>query len=296
MPKRKRTDKKPKASKQEAQPEEAEDGAKSSVAHVDDTNPPASDPTEDANIQHFTILFGDKKPIPCVRHQLVDHDSTTSPSLIFTHGAGGGITTPAVRDFARGFGEADAVVTWQGNMNLTSRVRGFKTVFEAFRVEGGRQVALGGRSMGARAAVLTALEMIEEGGVEAAPEALVLVSWPLTAGKEGKREPERREQILKDLPEGVDVLFVLGERDEMCDMEMFEGLRGEMKARSWVVVVNGADHGMGLRAKDGVEKMRMRTGGVAAEWLRERDGEKRKGTLEWDGEREEIVWSGWRVE
>lgn len=295
MPKRKRAGKEPKADKQEAHREDAEDGANSASTHLKVANPPpAPDAAEDANVTHFTIPFGDKKPIVCERHQPPKHDPKPSPSLIFTHGAGGGITAPAVRDFARGFSESDAVVTWQGNMNLTSRVRGFKTVVEAVKSDDGKKVALGGRSMGARAAVLTALEMIEEGGAAAAPEALVLVSWPLTAGKEGKREPERREKILKDLPESTDVLFVVGERDEQCDLEMFEEVRAEMKARSWVVVVKGADHGMGLREKAGVETMRMRTGSLAAEWLRERHVEKRMGELEWHGEDEEVAWSGWR--
>lgn len=244
---------------------------------------------EGSGISHFSIPFGEKS-IVCERHRSPNSTNDDAPpDLIFTHGAGGGIANPATRDFARGFGRKGDVACWQGTMNLENRVKSFHTVVDYLHDDG--QVVLGGRSMGARAAVLTALEM-----QVSPPVALVLVSWPLTAGKEGKREPERREEILKKLPEGVDVLFVVGERDVQCEMGMLENLRGEMRAKSWLVVVEGADHGMSLRRKEGVEGVRLRMGEVAAEWIKERDGAKRFGEVWWDVEKGEVDWSGWKAE
>ncbi|KAF2166494.1 hypothetical protein M409DRAFT_54835 [Zasmidium cellare ATCC 36951] len=294
MPKRKRPTNDSKTNTQNPQQNEAKDkpilgGLKDPTlnSRVSGTGTEKEEPPDpDSAITHFTLPFNDKL-IVCERHQPPNSsDDENPPSLIFTHGAGGGIANPATRDFARGFGGVESVVCFQGTMNLVNRVKAFRAAVGGV---GGK--VLGGRSMGARAAVLTALEMVDEGGD--VPEALVLVSWPLTAGKDGKREPERREEILKDLPSGIDVLFVLGDRDVQCEMGLFEEVRRGMKARSWVLVVKGADHGMSLREKGGVEGMRMRMGEVAAKWLEERDDGRRACELEWNGKRGEVECSGW---
>ena len=233
------------------------------------------------------------KPEPKAGHS-DSADSPTQPRLIFTHGAGGGISNAATSSFMTGFSSEGMVgVCFQGSMNLKNRVKCFEKVveFEAAGVEGGdgeggvggvAGVALGGRSMGARAAVMACKEMGWERG------ALVLVSYPLVSPK-----GEVRDEILLEVEGGVDVLFVSGERDGMMDWERLERVRGDMKARSWVVVVKGADHGMGLtgKAKKGVERMREETGRLAAEWL-ERGRAEGKGwtkTLEWDEVQEKCI-------
>ena len=168
-------------------------------------------------------------------------------------------------------------------MNLQNRVRCFGAVVENEGVVGGMTgVALGGRSMGARAAVMGIKEQGWERG------ALVLVSYPLINPK-----GDVRDEILLGVERGVDVLFVSGERDSMMDWERLEQVRGEMKARSFVVVVKGADHGMGLtgKAKKGVERMRVETGKMAAEWLEERgdEGEGWTKILKWDEAQEKCI-------
>lgn len=109
--------------------------------------------------------------------------------------------------------------------------------------------------MGARAAVMAALETAED-EVE-----LVLVSYPLKGPK------DVRSQILLDLPGIVKVLFVVGDKDEMCPLEMLEEVRGRMKARSQVVVVRGADHGMRTKPARAERECGEETGRLAAEWL-----------------------------
>jgi len=158
-------------------------------------------------------------------------------------------------------------------MNLSSRVKSFSSVME----DVGFGKALGGRSMGARAAVMAATEETEK---------LVLVSYPLVSAK-----GDVRDEILVGVGEGVDVLFVVGGRDAMCPRSGLREVRARMKARSWVVVVEGADHGMGVKPKAATEEMVRETGRVAAEWLEGRGREERERTLSWDAEEGRVSWS-----
>lgn len=113
--------------------------------------------------------------------------------------------------------------------------------------------------MGARAAVMAALEVLGD-GVEREVR-LVLASYPLR----GPRDV--RDRILLDLPKGVEVLFVIGDRDAMCPLEMLEGVRKKMKAGSRLVVVRGADHGMHVRLKKREGDVGVEAGRVVAEWV-----------------------------
>lgn len=82
----------------------------------------------------------------------------------------------------------------------------------------------------------------------------------------------------------------------MCDLDMLEGVRQKMKARSWRVVVNGADHGMNVKPKKGTKGVGELVGKVAAEWFEECDDERREGRIWLEGEAEHgAVWSGWEV-
>ncbi|KAK5112924.1 hypothetical protein LTR62_003746 [Meristemomyces frigidus] len=228
----------------------------------------------DHEAKTFTIPFGDKE----LRCQF--HGTASTPSLIFTHGAGGGITTPACFEFAHGFSSHDSILTFEGNMNLKSRTKAFNTTIEHV----GFDKALGGRSMGARAACLATIQD------DRRTEALVLVSFPLVSGKKG----ESRENALLELPEEVDVLFISGDRDSMCDLPHLRSVIQEMKARCWIVTVEGADHGMDWRPKACVQDMRRRTGSIAAEWLRYREAGKRYSCLSWDANAEAIQFDGWK--
>ncbi|KAF7191003.1 Testis-expressed protein 30 [Pseudocercospora fuligena] len=272
MPKRKKDNAEP---KDEASPKQDENNVAPTLKH-DPTS--TSEPLK----TDFTIPHKDKQ-ILCSLYK--SHDTKTStPPLIFTHGAGGGISAPATSSFASGFSLHAPILCFQGSLNLTQRINFFKTAIDHQET----CPALGGRSMGARAAVLTALER-ENDDVEA----LVLVSYPLLAAGE-KREYERREKILLDLGEKVDVLFIIGSEDKQCDFLRLEEIRAEMKARSWLCVVEGADHGMGLKPKKAEEVMRRKTGEVAAKWLESRDPERTECEIWWDEEKSELVCGEWR--
>jgi hypothetical protein len=143
------------------------------------------------------------------------------------------------------------------------------------------QVAFGGRSMGARAAVLAAHS-------NTSIRLLVLVSYPLVGPK-----GDVRDQILLDVRPEVDVLFISGDGDSMCDMVRLTKVRAQMRAKSWLVVVEGADHGMklqgGSKLKKGSEEVGRETGRIAAKWIEQRDEKVRDMVLKWDGDRGEVV-------
>ncbi len=118
---------------------------------------------------------------------------------------------------------------------------------------------------------------------QAAAEARVLVSFPLVGGNGS----DRGEELLG--LEG-DVLFVSGGKDEMCPLAKLEGVRREMGARTWRVVVEGANHGMACGK--GTEAMREATGRIAGEWVAGRDKGRREMVISWDGEK--VVGDEWR--
>ncbi|KAF2482295.1 hypothetical protein BDY17DRAFT_298287 [Neohortaea acidophila] len=230
-------------------------------------------------VSSFKIPFGEKEIVCEAR------GSPSKSALIFTHGAGGGIANPAMQEWVAGWATESSVISFQGTMNLKSRVKTFHAVIEHSQ----GATALGGRSMGARAAVMTANELEEK------PKALVLVSYPLTGGKGGdQRQPETREDILTDLPDTVDVLFVYGSEDTMCDGQLLQEVTERMTARSWLLEIKGADHGTSLKKKAGVQPIRDKAGSVAAKWLKDRDAVKRYCAIEWDDENARVDVEEWK--
>lgn len=192
-------------------PNDGEDATKSVLSSERNPN--------DEHRDDFSVPFRDKSII-C--EQRGGTTPQHHPCLIFTHGAGGGLNNPATKDFAVGFAHLGPVVGFQGTMNLQSRVKTFNAVTEHLQWSG----ALGGRSMGARAAVMARTEETK---------ALVLVSYPLIGGKRG----DVRDRILLGLPSDVDVLFVIGADDNMCPKGQLDEVVGKMKARTWMVQVEG---------------------------------------------------------
>ncbi|KIX99429.1 uncharacterized protein Z520_05005 [Fonsecaea multimorphosa CBS 102226] len=250
----------------------------------------------------FTVSSGksSKKETACLRSHRAPH----STSLIFTHGAGGDLSAAAMVNFSQGFAATGlGVVMFQGNMNVQARAGLFGLVKEYERENGSlagtdddtgtkrkmteareNSVAYGGRSMGARAAVIAS-------HIDPSVKALVLASYPLISPA-----GDIRDKILLDISADVDVLFISGDNDSMCPLARLQTVRDKMRARTWRVVVKGADHGMNIRGgkklKDGTERLGKECGRVAARWLRERDEDKREMTISWDGEKGRLIGGG----
>ena len=202
------------------------------------------------------------------------------PALIFTHGSGGTLKSDAVANFAQGVAPFSPILCFQGNMNLNSRTEMFKAVCK----NQGYAKCLGGRSMGARAAVMTATKETTH---------LVLISYPLHTDK--RVRGDIRDQILLDLPATVKVIFVSGDSDVMCTLDRLEMVRSKMRCDSWRVVVQGADHGMNVKPKIGMKDIGMMSGEVVVKWLESSDQDAREGRISWNPEEEKVQWSGWEI-
>ena len=247
----------------------------------------ASTPTPN----NITVLTIDseilKKPTVCHEY-LPSNKSPISANhgytpFIFTHGAGGTLAAPAVVNFCTGFSSTCSVsiLAFQGSMNLGARIKGFHACYRHVRGDaedcsrrpaGSRKTLVrGGRSMGGRAAVIAATELDTElRETEQKPETgtgtgikmkLVLVSYPLIGPK------EVRDQILLHLPGEAEVLFIVGENDAMCPLELLEEVRRKMRVKNRLVVVRGADHGMNVKPARRTREVGMETGRVTARWL-----------------------------
>ncbi|KAF1957454.1 hypothetical protein CC80DRAFT_491562 [Byssothecium circinans] len=258
---------------------------------------------ETLTITHASI----KNPIHC--HHYPPSSSTpeksrrSAPPLLFTHGAGGTLSADAVVNFCSGCSTLGGlgVLAFQGSMNLAARVKGFHACLshlnsgsekqekgeetknkrgEEDEVDGdgdgdgdghreGETLVLGGRSMGARAAVIAATELLSptpSPSSTSSPPAppgisLILISYPLKGPK------DTRDQILLDLPPAVRVLFIVGDRDAMCPLDPLDAVRKRMKAASQVVVVKGADHGMHVKPAARERGLGEETGVLAARWV-----------------------------
>jgi len=229
--------------------------------------------------KEFTIPFSDKKAIQCIRY---DHARTSDAqaAFIFTHGARGSINSPGMTTFAHGFATISPIVLFEGTSNLAHRVKYFKTVTSHESVPSS---TIGGRSMGGRAAVVTANEDTEE-----QIDALVLVSYPLV-GANGKT----REDILLDIKPGTDVLFISGKKDSMCDVNGLNDVREKMMAKSWLVQVEEADHGLSVSMKKGTERIGEMVGSIAAKWIQKRDEKATEMTVRWNGDISDVDASEW---
>lgn len=95
-------------------------------------------------------------------------------------------------------------------------------------------VVLAGKSMGGRVGCHVALE--------ARVDALVCLGYPLR-GAAGAL----RDEVLVALR--TPVLFVQGTRDRLCPLDLLEGVRRRMSARSALHVVEGGDHSLVVAAR-----------------------------------------------
>ena len=215
---------------------------------------------------------------PAIKQSGKAEDVQSTPELIFTHGAKGTLTSDSIKNFSSGFSTVSPILCFQGNMNLKSRVKMFNAVTQHHSFYS----CLGGRSMGARAAIMAVTEKTSH---------LILPSYPLHTAK------ETRDQILLDLPPSMKVLFIIGQRDSMCNLDRLENVRDEMKCKSWRVVVKNADHGMNVKPMVATREVGKLCGKIAANWLSKCDDEERReGVISWEDEIKEPKWSGWTSE
>ena len=213
----------------------------------------------------FTISHDSvKNPITCHQYTPESDEDADTPKLVFTHGAGGTLSAPAVVNFCTGYSKGAPVLAFQGSMNLKARTKGFHACVSHLETTDSKPdtQVLGGRSMGARAAVIAATEHLSSSPTSSSDLKLVLVSYPLKGPKD-----DIRDQILLDLPSSVGVLFIIGDKDAMCPLDLLNKTRKKMAAKSQLVVVKGADHGMHVKGKDREKKLGAESGMRASDWV-----------------------------
>ncbi|KAI4604531.1 hypothetical protein J4E83_011095 [Alternaria metachromatica] len=219
-----------------------------------------------------------KKPIECHQYTPTSSPSTPPPTLIFTHGAGGTLSADAVVNFCTGYSSSIPILAFQGSMNLKARTKGFHACIDELNssqstaqkgakedTSGSKTLLLGGRSMGARAAVIAATEhlaSLDDKEKEELSIQLILVSYPLLGPKD-----ELRDQILLDLPKSVRILFISGDEDAMCPIDTLNETRDKLTAQSQLVVVTDANHGMNVVPASRTQRVGEETGRLAARWV-----------------------------
>ncbi|CAN9216347.1 unnamed protein product [Alternaria alternata] len=280
-----------KTSKKSSTSERKEPSPANATPKVDEA--PAEDSSPAPQVITTRTITHDLVKKPIQYHQYTPSSSNLSPTLIFTHGAGGTLSADAVVNFCTGFSKYFPVLAFQGSMNLKARTKGFHACIEEiyFSQETAqkskpkgqikkKRMLLGGRSMGARAAVIAASELLAEKDHEREETSiqLILVSYPLQGPKD-----DLRDQILLDLPESISVLFIIGDKDAMCPLDLLNENRSKMVAKSQVVIVRDADHGMNIKPASATKQVGESTGRVAAWWV---EGDL-KGDVQYIGKQEE---------
>lgn len=192
--------------------------------------------------------------------------------LVLGHGAGTDLTNPVLLAVGRGLAERGHPVL---TFNFAYAEAGRKPPDPPARLEsafldaisvarremGGRELVLGGRSLGGRVASRLAAQGERCAG-------LVLLGYPLHAA----RRPERlRTDHWPALT--VPTLFIQGDRDRLCDLKLLERERRKHLADidSRVHVVAGADHSFAVRKADGrgPSAVLEEIIGVVADWVDE---------------------------
>ncbi|KAK4621622.1 hypothetical protein CLAFUW4_06930 [Fulvia fulva] len=194
-------------------------------------------------------------------------------------------------DFADGFSKYLQIVSSQGSAtSMPSRLQSFDAVINHEQDVS----ATGGRSQGARAAALAALHALSANKDVSWAKQLVLERFPLF----GEYDGVSRAPIILELPADVEVLFVSGDQDSMCDLDQLNQVRREVRAHSWLLEVPGACHSMEFdRANAVVAKaMRAESGRLASQWLAERHNARTTRRVYWNWGLMQIEDSGWTEE
>jgi uncharacterized protein len=177
---------------------------------------------------------------------------TGKAAFVLAHGAGTDLTHPTLRSISRGLARRGHLVAV---FNFAYKEAGRKRPDPMRRLESayrdvlagleprlrGRPAIIGGRSMGGRVASHLAAEGVPCAG-------LCLLGYPLHPAGRPERLRTDHWPALR-LP----VLFVTGERDRLCDLGLLEQERAARlrDADAVVHVVPGADHGFGVRLRNG---------------------------------------------
>ncbi|KAJ8255563.1 hypothetical protein COCON_G00194270 [Conger conger] len=188
-------------------------------------------------------------------------------AVVLTHGAGGDMNFKHLVVLAEVLASTGLLClrfTCKG-LNLVYRVKAYHAVveyiqnLEAFTF---KNIFLGGRSMGARAAAALVKQLAEGAGDSV--RGLVCLSFPLHPPGQTHAHGKRSEHLL-GLTQ-TPVLFVSGTHDDMCQRDLLEDVRKKMKVATAVHWVEGGSHGLAVKGRPEEEVLQEVNSGVTA-WI-----------------------------
>ncbi|XP_057191895.1 testis-expressed protein 30 [Triplophysa rosa] len=171
-------------------------------------------------------------------------------AVVMTHGAGGDMHISHLETMARALACSGVLClrfTCKG-LNLAYRIRAYRAAVDYLKAHERytpNSIFLGGRSMGARAAVAVGRVMCAE--QEDAVQGLLCLSFPLHPPGKTHTHIERSQDLraLSHTP----VLFVSGTADTMCEQKLMENVIKLMQCPIAVHWVKGASHGLTVRGR-----------------------------------------------
>ncbi|KAB5576816.1 hypothetical protein PHYPO_G00202870 [Pangasianodon hypophthalmus] len=171
-------------------------------------------------------------------------------ALILTHGAGGDMNLKPLMSLAQAVSTSGLLCLrfTCKSLNLAHRVRAYEAAMvylkslDRFTLS---NIFLGGRSMGARAAVALGRHLCFKEEVNV--QGLLCVSFPLHPPGQTHAHVKRSEDLraLSHIP----VLFVSGTADNMCERQLLEHVVEQMESPSSVHWVEGANHGLAVKGR-----------------------------------------------
>ncbi|KXS15865.1 hypothetical protein M427DRAFT_134872 [Gonapodya prolifera JEL478] len=247
-------------------------------------------------VVHIKITINPSSPKPIASHLTFKSRPTGSRSsddtipsslkptriLLLTHGASGDHTQPQLQQVAERVVEWCAVLDGDDNKtvvlrftctttSLPNRVKTATAVLEYVRetfADSLTQVIYAGKSMGARVGAKLFSDDLAH-SPKAPLTSLALLSFPFDNPMTKTKNPTERQGLLTSFAElfGADkesesrqlrVLFVSGDKDNMCDQQVLADTAREMAGSRNVLVrvvsVEDGDHGLGLKGKDGAKR------------------------------------------
>ncbi|TSQ01559.1 KDEL motif-containing protein 1 [Bagarius yarrelli] len=193
------------------------------------------------------IPFGSKELVGALT---LPETECVKTALVLTHGAGGDMNLKPLMSLAQAAASSGLLCLrfTCKSLNLIHRVKAYEAAvvylisLDRFRLT---KIFLGGRSMGARAAVALARHLCVKKEVEV--QGLVCVSFPLHPPSQTHAHVKRSEDLiaLSQIP----VLFVSGTADNMCERQILERVREQMESPNSVHWVEGANHGLAVKAR-----------------------------------------------
>ena len=167
------------------------------------------------------------------------------PLFLFAPGAGAPSTHPWMQRWKERLAALGDVETFDYDYMREGRRRpdplpmligAHRAALREARKDETQPVVLAGKSMGGRIGCHLALEERVAG--------LVCFGYPLCGGGDPAR---MRDKVLRDLT--TPILFLQGTRDSLCPVDLLEGVREEMKAQSFLHLVEGGDHSLAVTKK-----------------------------------------------